>query len=169
MSLHNAHYGKIKILSLGLGGLLLILAGILLATVEVVPASAQLPEDAEYIGGRECQSCHRAVGSSHRNTRHAETLQEANGDTILANFDQDEAVRQVQFPGDDAPRTFTEDDIAFAVGSGRYVQRYLYEVDRNEYMVLPAEWNVVEARWQPYTLGENWPDVAYDWNQNCAG
>lgn len=165
----NVDYRKLGIFSLALGGLMLMLAGLLLMTFEAVPVSAQLPEDAEYVGARECQSCHRGIGSSHGETRHAMTLQEARGDAIVANFDQDEAVRQVQFPDEDAPRAFTEDDIEFVVGSGRYIQRYLYEVDRNEYMVFPAEWNVVEGKWQPYTLAETWPDVAYDWNQKCAG
>ena len=36
-------------------------------------------------------------------------------------------------------------------------------------MVFPAEWNVAEQKWEPYTLAEDWPDPAYDWNQNCAG
>jgi predicted CXXCH cytochrome family protein len=167
--LRNAHYRKLSALSLSLGGLLFMLAGLLLMTVEVIPVRAQLPEDAEYVGARECQSCHRGVASSHGDTRHASTLQEPRRNAVLANFDQDEELRQVQFPGEDAPRAFTEDDIAYVVGSGHYVQRYLYEVDRNEYQVIPAEWNVAEQRWEAYTLADTWPDAAYDWNQNCAG
>jgi predicted CXXCH cytochrome family protein len=150
--------------------LLLVLVGFwLLIPTNVAPVSAQLPEDAEYVGAGECQSCHRGVSSSHDETRHAQTLRETRGDAVVANFDQDEAVRQVKFPGEDAPRAFTEDDIEFVVGSGRHIQRYLYQVDRNEYMVFPAEWNVDEGRWQAYSLAETWPDAAYDWNQNCAG
>jgi predicted CXXCH cytochrome family protein len=169
MWLRDLRNKKVGIISLGISGMLLVLAGLLLMTFEVAPVHAQLPADADYIGARECQSCHRGVGSSHDETRHAMTLREPRGDAVLANFDQDEEIRQVQFPGEDAPRPFTGDDIGFVVGSARYVQRYLYEVDRNEYMVFPAEWNVVEQRWQAYTLADNWPDVAYDWNQNCAG
>lgn len=166
MSPRNARWKTVGIFSLGFGGLLLALAGLLLIDA---PVSAQIPENAEYIGAGECQDCHRATATSHRDTRHALTLQETRRSTILANFDQDEAVREVQFPGEDAPRAFTQNDIKFTVGSGRYVQRYLYEAGRNQYMVLPAEWNVAEGRWEPYTLAETWPDAAYDWNQNCAG
>ena len=90
------------------------------------------------------------------------------GSNILGDFDTGEDDRQVQFPGEDAPRAITADDIAYVIGSGRYAQRYLYEVDRNEYMVLPVEWNVVANKWQPYVLAEEWPSEAYDWAQNCA-
>ncbi len=77
-------------------------------------------------------------------------------------------MRQVQFPDEDAPRAFTADDIAYAVGSGVHVQRYLYEIDRNEYIVLPAEWNVADQKWQRLDLGSEWTLDDYGWTQNCA-
>ncbi|MFN8447742.1 MAG: cytochrome c3 family protein [Anaerolineae bacterium] len=126
----------------------------------------------EYVGAEECASCHRSLAREHADSSHALALQDVSRsrdkDNILGDFDQGEDVRQVQLPGEDAPRAFTADDIAYAVGSGVHVQRYLYEVDRNDYMVLPAEWNVAEQKWEPYTLADEWPSQAYDWEDNCA-
>jgi predicted CXXCH cytochrome family protein len=168
MKLNAHHFWQVRIIALATTGVLLIAAGVFMLT-GTTPVHAQTIEEAEYIGSKECQSCHRGIASAHNDTRHGLTLQEARRADILGNFDQDEAIRQVQFPGEETPRAFTENDIAYVVGSGRYVQRYLYEVDRNEYMVLPAEWNVAEQKWEPYTQATTWPDPAYDWNQSCAG
>lgn len=57
----------------------------------------------------------------------------------------------------------------YVIGAGKYVQRYLYEVDRRVYAVLPAEWDVAAGVWRPYLLAETWPDPAYDFTTNCAG
>jgi hypothetical protein len=121
---------------------LLLAAGVLLLG-EASPLYAQLPTDAEYVGARECSSCHRDLGRAHRESRHALALQETGGEAnpILADFTQGKDLRLVQFPGEDAPRAFAAADIAFAVGSGRHVQRYLYTVSEDEYAVFPAEWN----------------------------
>ncbi|HLA44177.1 MAG TPA: cytochrome c3 family protein, partial [Aggregatilineales bacterium] len=124
-------------------------------------------DEAEYVGERECSSCHRDLGRSHETSAHVLTLQEA--ENILADFAQGEDVRLVQFPGDSESRAFSADDVAYVVGSGRYVQRYLFEVDRDEYRVFPAEWNVEAQSWQPFVLADSWDDPAYNWNQNCAG
>lgn len=89
---------------------------------------------------------------------------------IKADFTQGEKERTVQFPGESSARPFTVDDVAFVIGSGRYVERYLYKVDRSAYLVFPAEWNVAAKKWQPYTPGNKWPeDAAFNWTQNCAG
>lgn len=124
----------------------------------------------EYVGSKECASCHRNLARSHNDSNHALALQEVgrDKDIILADFDQGEDIRQVQFPGEDGTRAFTADDIAYVIGSGRYVQRYLYEVDRNEYQVLPAEWNVINNQWERFHPGDDWPSEAFDWAQNCA-
>lgn len=166
----NTRHSAFGVLALGAAGLICILIGLLLLT-EVGTVNAQLPDDAEYVGARECSSCHRNISRQHSDSRHALALQDTSRSqkAILADFSQGDTLRQVQFPGEDAPRAFTADDIAFAVGSGRHVQRYLFEIDRNEFAIFPAEWNIVEGVWQPYTPAVTWPDPAYDWNQNCAG
>jgi predicted CXXCH cytochrome family protein len=168
MKLNLRYVRRVRIVALAVAGLLLIAAGLMMMT-GTTPVQAAAADEATYVGAKECQNCHRGVATSHADTRHALTLQDAKPATILADFSQGEELRQVQIPGEDSPRAFTADDVALVVGSGRYVQRYLYQVDKNQYMVLPAEWNVTEQQWEPYTLATNWPDPAYDWNQNCAG
>ncbi len=182
--MNHRRFWKYRSITLALSGLLLIGAGLFLLSTptpvqsqtaestEPAPSATTEPSPqagADYVGADECRSCHRSVATDHADTRHALTLQEAKPKNITADFDQGEDVRMVQFPGEDAPRAFTMDDLAYVVGSGRNVQRFLYEVDRNEYRVLPAEWNVAEGKWEPYTPAESWDDPAYDWNQSCAG
>ncbi len=169
MRLNLGYIRKVRIAALVTAGILFILSGLMMLTGTTTVQAAVAGDEATYVGSKECQSCHRSTARTHADTRHALTLQDPKPAAILADFSQNEASRQVKFPDEDAPRAITADDIAFVVGSGRYVQRYLYKVDRNQYMVLPVEWNVTEKKWEPYTLAENWPDPAYDWNQNCAG
>ncbi len=137
---HKIHYHyNLRIVVLSITGMLLIAAGLFMTT-SAVPVHAQVSEDADYIGAKECQSCHRGIASTHKDTRHSLTLQDAKPAAILGNFDQDDSIRQVQFPGEDAPRAFTADDIAFTIGSGRNVQRYLYKVESNEYRLEQNRW-----------------------------
>jgi predicted CXXCH cytochrome family protein len=131
---------------------------------------AQGPEVADYIGTRACVGCHSDVGRTHEETAHAHTLEDVSRDkdAIVADFSVGEDVRMVLFPGEDEPRPFTPADITFTLGSGRVVQSYVYEVDRGEYRVFPAEWYVTEQRWEPFELADSWDDYAYDWGANCA-
>jgi predicted CXXCH cytochrome family protein len=164
---------RLQIQILTLVGCAFLICGIAFLSTDTYTVHAQDEderEEAEYIGADECSSCHRNVVRDHEDTNHALALQDVSRrkDGILGDFDSGEDVRSVLIPGEDEPRPFTDDDIAFAVGAGRYVQHYLYEVDRNEYMVLPAQWNVVTETWEALPLGEEWPSDAYDFEMNCA-
>ncbi|GEM_PF-343175 len=159
-----------KIILLGCG---LILCGVALAldgqpTVQAQPAQQ---DGAEYVGSQACASCHRELTNAHSASRHALALQDVETDkaAIRADFTTGQKERTVTFPGESTPRPFTADDIAYVVGSGRYVERYLYKVERNKYAVFPAEWNVAKKAWEPYIKGKVWPDPTYDWTENCAG
>lgn len=159
-----------KIILLGCG---LILCGVALAldgqpTVQAQPAQQ---DAAEYVGSQACASCHRELTNAHSASRHALALQDVETDkaAIRADFTTGQKERTVTFPGESTPRPFTADDIAYVVGSGRYVERYLYKVERNKYAVFPAEWNVAKKAWEPYIKGKVWPDPTYDWTENCAG
>ncbi|MBZ0309141.1 MAG: cytochrome c3 family protein [Anaerolineae bacterium] len=133
--------------------------------------SAQDDDEREYVGSRECSSCHSDLSRTHQESPHALALISARDDDFfVADFDAGEDIRTVTFPDDDEARAFEMDDVAYALGSGRYVQRYLYEVDRDEYAVLPAEWNTVTEEWQSYGPVENWPDdPAYNFAESCIG
>jgi predicted CXXCH cytochrome family protein len=154
-----------------ISGLILLLTGIfMLAGNAGVMAQAQTDE-ADYIGVRECRSCHRDLGQGYRESSHALALQEVGDDKtlILGDFSLGQEIRRMQFPGESETRPLSVNDIRYVVGSGRHVQRYLYALDDGTLMVLPVEWNALEQVWQPYTLGDVWPSEAYDWNFNCAG
>ncbi len=154
-------------------GILFLGLGFSLLWLEQTPAAAQDAidlSDADYIGASECSSCHRDLARRHDDTRHGLALIDTSRDKdpILADFSVGAELRQVQFPGEDAPRAFEADDIAYVIGSGRYSQRYLYEVDRGDNRVLPAEWDVAAGAWRPLSLANSWDDPAYDWETNCA-
>jgi hypothetical protein len=147
-------------------GLLGILFGILLSQ-----AVAQ-DDDLEYIGARDCRSCHRDVGGTFEESYHARTLldveDEDDKDLILGDFAQGEDLRTVTF-SDGETRPFGPEDIFLTLGTGRRKQAYLFELDRNEYLLLPAQWDVTSQTWEPLALADDWPDDAYQFGPNCAG
>jgi predicted CXXCH cytochrome family protein len=150
-------------------GCLFIISGVGFLVMGSYTASAQ-SDQPQYVGSSQCASCHRSLSQSHAKSNHALTLQDAQKkkNAVLGDFSQGEDVRQVLLPGVDTARAFTAKDIAFVVGAGQHVQRYLFKVGANDYMVLPAEWNVETKSWQRLQLADQWPDPAYDWEQNCA-
>lgn len=155
-------------------------AGAILLGLALIPAQmvtfaqdeaspAERFEDAEYVGVRDCSTCHSDLARVHRNTPHALAFQEEDDDVILGDFEQGEEVRQVVFEEGDDPRAFTERDLEYVVGIGRDAQAYVTEMDDDVLMVLPAIWNVRTQSWEPYTLAESWPAPEYEWGPNCAG
>jgi predicted CXXCH cytochrome family protein len=156
---------------LSLTGFGLMIAGIFLL-VQMPVTAESLSADyikADYVGERECASCHGSMARNHRDTTHGLALFKAdNTDKILGDFNQQTMLLMLQLPDEDSARLITLNDVAYVVGAGRYVQRYLIETAPNQYMVLPFEWDVTTNTWQAFTLGEEWPDEAYDWNTNCA-
>ncbi len=166
----NVRVGVFLGLGLLLGGLALILG----AERSVYAQGNNQPPE-EYVGASQCATCHKDLARYHGTSRHALALQDASSDksVIKADFTTGEKERTVAFPDDSTARPFTADDIAYVVGSGRYVERYLYKVSRNKYAVFPAEWNVEKKAWQPYLRGggaDKWAqEPAYDWATNCAG
>lgn len=115
--------------------------------------------------------CHRVVLRDHSTTRHASTLRDVTliNNAVLADFSQGEDVRTVLMPGETEPRPFELSDVTYALGTGKNVQRYLYNAGLDEYLVLPAQWNVRTQAWEPYGETEQWPDESYDFGPNCAG
>ncbi|MBZ0290711.1 MAG: hypothetical protein K8I30_24005 [Anaerolineae bacterium] len=162
---------RLRIQLLAIVGCVCILSGVALLAMNTYTVYAQdeLPAP-EYVGADECSGCHRALARDHGDTLHALALQDVgrNQDPILGDFEQGEDLRTVTLPGEDEARAFTADDIEFAIGAGRHMQAYLYEVDNNDYMVLPAAWNVETGAWEAMALGDTWPSEGYDWEQNCA-
>lgn len=157
-------------------GFLLLTLGILAVVGSYISAQdGEEDNPPEYVGIRECAACHRDIRGDMADycevavVCHAEALLNVAEDQagLVADFSAGEEVRQVQFPGEDEPRAFTAADITFAMGTGRYVQRYVYQ-NGDQYLVLPAEWNVIHQQWEPLELAATWPDPAFDWGENCS-
>jgi predicted CXXCH cytochrome family protein len=158
-------------LALLLSGSLLVLLGIGMLLAGQPTFAQDQTEPASYMGRRECADCHRDVSGIHVATAHHLTMQAVRGDqaeAVVADFSEGQDIRTVTLPGSDETRPFTLADVAYTVGSGRYVQRYLYAVDGEEYLVFPAEWNTLSASWQPLDLAADWPAAEYNWGTNCA-
>jgi predicted CXXCH cytochrome family protein len=150
-------------------GCALIVAGTALLLLPGVTYAQDLP-GGDYIGSRDCGSCHRDAVRNHADTIHSRTLQDVSRDQdgIIADFEQGEDLRMMTFPGEDTARAFTADDIAYTVGAGRNIQRYVYEAERGVFRLLPAEWDVNAGAWKPYLPAPVHDDPAYDFIQNCA-
>ncbi|MAS33799.1 MAG: hypothetical protein CL610_07325 [Anaerolineaceae bacterium] len=154
--------------------LLFVVSGGLFWLFYPAPVSAQSEPETEiarqYVGSAECAACHRDLVDFHTSTPHSQALQNIAEDPtqLLADFSQGEDIRTILLPGEETPRPLTADDIRYAIGSGIYVQRYLYEIGENDFVVLPVEWDTQAQVWQPFVLSETWPDTAYDWETQCA-
>jgi len=156
-------------------GLTLCGLGLLLSAGSISRAQEGDQASAEYVGEADCSGCHKTLSRNHATSSHALALQDVTSEkeAIKADFTAGETERTVLFPDDSSPRPVTPDDIDFIIGSGRYVERYLFRVSRTKYAILPIEWNVVKKAWQPYVRGQSadkWTeDPAYEWAKNCAG
>ncbi|NWG16774.1 MAG: hypothetical protein HXY41_09075 [Chloroflexi bacterium] len=155
-------------------GIVVLLMGLLLIFGQAaVPVLAQESSDRpapNYIGTDECESCHDGdLWDAHEISAHALTLQQGNDESaIVADF-TGEDVPLVQFPGETEARKLTPDDIAYTIGVGRNLQKYLYDLGDNQYAVLPVAWDVQAQAWKPYLADQPWPGPAFDWKTNCAG
>lgn len=156
--------------------MLLALAG-LLATLLIVSLSTAFAQDeaavdsAAYTGAETCGSCHRGISNHYPSSLHNLALQAnstaASAGTV-ADFAAGAEIRTLQFPGEEAARPFTMDDVAYLIGAGRYAQRFAWADAAGTLYVLPVEWSSVDGAWHAFELGEEWPSADYDFGQNCA-
>lgn len=179
---------RITLWCLSVSGLLLVnlaMALLLAAPLAVAQDEGEEPEPVEqaeeqpvvaaleYVGSRECRDCHRSTYSAFRSTNHSLTLQPVDTDegreSVLGDFDSGADLRTVLLPGEDSPRPFSVDDIAFVLGAGRGLQAYIYERADGDYVVFPAEWDVKKQEWIALELAHEWPDPAFEFGANCAG
>lgn len=152
-------------------GCAFMLIGILLTEPNKSPIVAQ-ENEGEYVGLRACSRCHSDIARTHSASTHSLTLQNVgrNKDPILAKFDDVSNVPRITFPNNPEPRPLTPDDIAYTLGAGNYLQRYLYQVGRNDYQLLPVQWNTVAQTWETFSLDEagDWLGDSHDFGMNCA-
>lgn len=153
----------------------LLLTGLILIMAAGVLLAQETVEVPEYIGTRDCRDCHRDIASSFQDFSHVRTMMEVEADAeespVVADFSLGEDLRTVTFPGEDSPRAFTAEDIAYTLGTGRHVQAYLVTAEdaAGGYLVLPAMWDSVQGEWVELELADSWTAEAYAFGPTCAG
>jgi hypothetical protein len=146
---------------------------LLLGSLSFAQDDEEDAEPPEFYGVSDCRDCHRDVYDAHSLTRHTMTFMEMEDaiedEVLLADFEAENDVLQITFPDESEPRKLTTEDVAYTIGSGRYVQRYLYATEAEEYFVLPVQWNSIAAEWEAYPLADTWPAPEFDFMTQCVG
>ena len=116
-------------------------------TPAVAPAAA-----GQFVGSASCRECHQDIYDRWKGTLMANVLQDvkANPAAILADFSKPNPLV-----------SFTRDDITHTYGS-KWKQRY-YKRIGNDFIVLPAQWDVQNRQWRPYYVkaGTDWWTAFY--------
>jgi predicted CXXCH cytochrome family protein len=111
------------------------------AANEPTPAHAI---EAHCVGSVACESCHQEIYDRWRKTRMANVVRDPreHPDAFIPDFSKPDPLL-----------TFTKDDVAFVYGS-RWKQRY-FTRRGDDYFPLPAQWDIIHARWLPYHVPKN--------------
>jgi predicted CXXCH cytochrome family protein len=131
---------------------------------ELVPARSGFGAGAEgYAGSTRCLGCHEEQFATWKETLHARLVQDPA---------QYPAAVVGDFGVEDPVRTFALGDVAYTIGS-RWKQVYLTRTVSDTFHILPAQWNVAEATWEPYETDDRQPYhpeelQASDWRQECG-
>ncbi|GAB4574628.1 MAG: hypothetical protein Kow0077_22160 [Anaerolineae bacterium] len=148
----------------------LVICGLLLLMLTGYVLAQGGGESPAYVGQDECQICHRGLSRAYHESYHARALisVEEAPERIVADFTTGEEVRTIQLPGEDSPRPFTLEDAVYALGAGKYAQRFIVEDTDGTLLVLPIEWSAIDGAWHTVELAPQWPDPAYNFVENCA-
>ena len=155
------------------------------------PSSSQKINQAEFVGGKECISCHQREYELWKGSDHDNAMDIANDSTVLGDFNNVE----VEFGG--KRHKFYKRDGKFFVhteGIGgemdelqithtfgvRPLQQYLIPFERGKYQCLPIAWDTENKKWfdmagmvyQPEELKPDswfyWTNQSQNWNGMCA-
>ena len=129
--------------------------------IQAEPPAASLSGDdtpiptaghAHYVGSTACKTCHLAIYDRWKQTRMANVVRDPRDhpDAIIPDLSKPDPLVN-----------FTKDDIALVYGS-RWKQRYFKKIGDN-YFVLPAQWDVVHAKWKSFFVenGADWWATLY--------
>ncbi len=121
-----------------------------LLLLPVAAILAQAPN--AYVGSQACAACHPAIFATWKKTRMANVIQDPkiHPEAIIGDFSKPDPLV-----------TFKKEDIAFTYG-GKWKQRYFTRIG-DDYFVLPAQWDAVNAVWRPYYVkaGTDWWTAHY--------
>ena len=148
-------------------------------------------KQAEFVGGKECLSCHQQEYNLWKGSDHDRAMMIATDSTVLGNFNNVE----VEFRGkktkfykrDGKFLVYTEGiggkmqefEIKYTFGV-RPLQQYLIQFDKGRYQCLPIAWDTANQRWfdmagMVYSADElkpdswfYWTNQSQNWNGMCA-
>ena len=180
---------KWKIIGIVATGIIVIM--IPLSLIVNKSSSTPLNKKAEFVGGKECISCHQREYNLWKGSDHDNAMDYANDSTVLGNFNN----AAVRFRGieskfykrDGKFYVYTEGidgkmmefKVAYTFGV-RPLQQYLIPFDKGRYQCLPIAWDTENKKWfdmagMVYTPDElkpdswlYWTNQAQNWNGVCA-
>lgn len=153
--------------------------------------TVQEKKQANFVGGKECISCHQREYDLWKGSDHDNAMAVANDSTVLGNFNNVE----VEFRGkkhkfykrDGKFFVFTEGvggemqefQVSYTFGV-RPLQQYLIPFENGKYQCLPIAWDTIKKRWfymagMVYSAAElnpsswfYWTNQSQNWNGMCA-
>jgi len=155
------------------------------------PSSEPATRKAEFVGGKECISCHQREYNLWKDSDHDNAMDVATDSTVMGDFNNVE----VEFRGkqhkfykrDGKFYVYTEgptgkmDEFQITYTFGvRPLQQYLVPFDKGKYQCLPIAWDTEKKRWydmagmvySPEELKPTswlfWTNQAQNWNGVCA-
>ena len=178
-----------KIIGIVATGVIVIMIPLSLALQS--PSSEPVIKKAEFVGGKECISCHQMEYNLWKDSDHDNAMDVATDSTVLGDFDNVE----VEFRGKKSKLykrngkfyVYTEGpggklgeyQISYTFGV-RPLQQYLIPFSKGRYQCLPIAWDTENKRWfdlagmvyAPEELKPTswlyWTNQAQNWNGVCA-
>jgi tetratricopeptide (TPR) repeat protein len=154
-------------------------------------ASTYEKKQAEFVGGKECISCHQRENDLWKGSDHDNAMAIANDSTVLGDFNNVE----VEFRGK-VHKFYKHDGKFFVYTEGiggemqefkvsytfgvRPLQQYLIPFENGKYQCLPIAWDTIKKRWfdmagmvySPEELKPSswfyWTNQSQNWNGMCA-
>jgi len=155
------------------------------------PSSSLQNEQAKFVGGKECISCHQREYDLWKHSNHDNAMDIATDSTVLGDFNNVEVElngRKHKFYKRDGKffvytngigGKMTEFQITHTFGV-RPLQQYLIPFEKGKYQCLPIAWDTNKKRWfdmagmvyQPEDLKPEswfyWTNQSQNWNGMCA-
>lgn len=155
------------------------------------PSSSKQNEQAKFVGGKECISCHQREYDLWKSSNHDNAMDIATDSTVLGNFNNVEVElngRKHKFYKRDGKFFVYTNGVGGKMGEFqithtfgvRPLQQYLIPFDKGKYQCLPIAWDTNKKRWfdmagmvyQPEDLKSEswfyWTNQSQNWNGMCA-
>ena len=155
------------------------------------PSDYSTKKEAQFVGGKECISCHKVEYDLWKGSDHDNAMDVANDSTVLGDFNNVElefrGKKHKFYKRNDKYFVYTEGSggkmeefqIAYTFGV-RPLQQYLIPFERGKYQCLPIVWDTEKNKWYDMAdmvysgeeLNPNswfyWTNQAQNWNGVCA-